>query len=163
MSSLHFDLQKVCQGTVPPPAHFKCWAEMALKMAGATSDTSSPRSLCIRLVDEAESAELNEQYRGKIGATNVLSFTAQAPPGLPPAEAATLLGDVVICAPLVAREAETAHKTLESHWALLTVHGVLHLLGFDHQTTADWTKMTHLESAILTNTGLPDPWEQPHL
>lgn len=158
MSELQLDLQKVCQGAVPPAAHFKRWAAATLRMASEADVRAQTRSLCIRLVDEVESAALNERYRGKAGATDVLSFAADAPPGLPPDEAVTLFGDVVICAPLVASEAETANRSLTAHWALLTVHGVLHLLGYDHQTPADWKKMTHLESAILTNTGLPDPW-----
>lgn len=162
MSELQLDLQKVCAGSVPATADFKRWAAAALRLAagagGAAAAQSSSRSLCIRLVDEAESAELNERYRDKAGATNVLSFVAEAPPGLPVTEADALLGDVVICAPLVAHEAAAERKQLTAHWALLTVHGVLHLLGYDHQNDADWATMTNLESAILKATGLPDPW-----
>ena len=86
--------------------------------------------LCVRIVDEAESARLNERYRGKSGATNVLSFPAEALPApLPPA-----LGDLALCAPLVAREALEQGKSLMGHWAHLCVHGALHLLGYDHET-----------------------------
>ena len=157
---IQLDLQKACEGTVPAVADFERWTTMAISQQSDELPDRQPvqRSLCIRLVDAPESAALNAQYRGQAGATNVLSFVAEPPPGLPADEAASLLGDVVICAPLVAPEAEAENRSPGSHWALLTVHGVLHLLGYDHQTDAAWRHMTALESAILKRAGLPDPW-----
>lgn len=109
--------------------------------------------LCIRIVDAAESAELNERYRGKAGPTNVLSF----PCDIPVPELA-VLGDLVICAPVVAAEAEAQDKTPEAHWSHLVVHGILHLLGFDHIGDHDAEAMEAEERAILAQLGYPDPY-----
>ncbi|NCF62908.1 MAG: rRNA maturation RNase YbeY, partial [Gammaproteobacteria bacterium] len=107
---------------VPGDEQFRLWVEAALQ--GATEAV-----LTLRLVDDGESRKLNERYRGKNRPTNVLSFPADLPEelGIP------LLGDIVICAPLVGAEAEAQQKPVQSHWAHLTIHGVLHLLGYDHQ------------------------------
>jgi probable rRNA maturation factor len=108
------------------------------------------------VVDEAEGRELNRQYRHKDYATNVLSFPADLPPelGLP------LLGDVILCAPVVAREAQAQGKSLDAHYAHLTVHGVLHLLGYDHETISDARTMEGLEVQILDSMGIPDPYAE---
>lgn len=112
--------------------------------------------LCIRIVDEAESAELNERYRGKSGPTNVLSFPCDADvPGAAP------LGDLVICAPVVAAEAAEQGKSPEAHWSHLVVHGVLHLLGFDHIGDHEAETMEAEERAILSRLGYSDPYNSP--
>jgi probable rRNA maturation factor len=107
----------------------------------------------IRIVDEAESQDLNQRYRGKDAPTNVLAF---------PADADYLdydcLGDLVICAPLVSAEAATQGKTAEAHWAHLVVHGMLHLQGYDHQQTADTREMERLEIKILDTLGYTNPY-----
>lgn len=133
---------------VPNPEDFRVWACAAVKRASA--------EIVIRIVDRPEGAELNERYRGKKGPTNVLSFPFQAPPGI----ADDLLGDIVICAPLVRDEAESQGKTLEAHWAHLTVHGVLHLQGFDHLDEREAEIMEAEETAILAKLGYPNPYAE---
>lgn len=134
--------------TVPRPDDFRRWAEAAIPQRAA--------EVSIRVVDRPEAAELNERYRGKNGPTNVLSFPFQAPPIV----ACDLLGDLVICAPVVEEEARTQGKPVEAHWAHLTVHGLLHLQGFDHLEEDQADIMEAEETAILANLGFPDPYEE---
>jgi probable rRNA maturation factor len=112
-------------------------------------------TLVIRIVDEAESQSLDRQFRGVDKPTNVLSFPFEAPPPV----RSKHIGDLVICAPVVEREAAEQGKPLEAHWAHMVVHGVLHLLGYDHQTDADAETMEGLEIAILGRLGFPNPYE----
>ncbi len=112
--------------------------------------------LTVRLVESDESASLNEQYRGKQGATNVLSFPFEAPAEVP----LPLLGDLVICAPLVAQEAKTQGKTVRAHWAHLVVHGVLHLRGYDHIDNQEAREMEDLEIKIMAYLGFADPYAE---
>lgn len=129
---------------------FRRWVGAAL--AGARHRRSS--EIVIRLVNEAEGRQLNLQWRHRGYATNVLSFPAELPPGLH----SELLGDLVICAPVVRREARLQNKPLAAHWAHLVVHGTLHLLGYDHETAAEAGVMEPLETAILGKIGFPDPY-----
>ena len=124
------------------------WATAALRNERETTELS------VRIVDEQESAALNQQYRGKSGATNVLSFPFDAvtPEPLP------ILGDLVICAPVVIREAQQQNKPAEAHWAHMCVHGVLHLLGYDHAGDRDAEVMEALETTILLDMGFPAPY-----
>lgn len=108
----------------------------------------------IRIVDNDESQQLNHQYRGKDKPTNVLSFPFQNPPGVE----LSLLGDLVICAPVVEQEATEQHKTAEAHWAHMVVHGCLHLLGFDHINDADAEQMEAEEIQILQQLGFNNPY-----
>jgi probable rRNA maturation factor len=109
--------------------------------------------MTIRMVDEAESQALNRDYRGKESPTNVLSFPYQSPiPELP------LLGDLVICVPVVEREARDQAKSLEAHWAHMVVHGTLHLLGYDHQGDEEAHEMEALEREIIQGLGFADPY-----
>ena len=126
------------------------WATAALRNERETAELS------VRIVDEQESAALNQQYRGKAGATNVLSFPFDAvtPEPLP------ILGDLVICAPVVIREAQQQNKPAEAHWAHMCVHGVLHLLGYDHAGDSDAQVMEALETAILLDMGFPAPYSE---
>jgi probable rRNA maturation factor len=110
--------------------------------------------LTIRVVDEAEITALNRQYRGKEGATNVLSFPYEAIPGV----ASDLLGDVVICAPVVATESVVQNKPLDAHWAHIVIHGVLHLLGYDHHQDDEAHKMEARETELLDSLGYPNPY-----
>ncbi|MEN8259118.1 MAG: rRNA maturation RNase YbeY [Pseudomonadota bacterium] len=110
----------------------------------------------IRIVDEEESARLNEQYRGKQGPTNILSFPFEVPPDV----LLDLLGDLVICAPVVAGEARAQTKSGEAHWAHMVVHGVLHLLGFDHLEPAEAERMENEEIRILGSLGIASPYEE---
>ncbi|MCK4743010.1 MAG: rRNA maturation RNase YbeY [Sulfuriflexus sp.] len=120
-------------------------------------------SVGIRIVDLDESAELNNQYRHKQGATNVLSFPFELPTlpdDLGEAEVSLehFLGDLVICAPIVEDEAKAQDKALNAHWAHMIVHGVLHLQGHDHIEQAEAEQMETLERTILANLGFPDPY-----
>lgn len=135
------------QRTVPPAgipsaASLRGWAAAARgrKRGGIT----------IRLVDAAESRTLNRGYRGMDKPTNVLSF----PMGEP-----DYLGDIVICAPVVAAEALAQGKTARAHWAHMVVHGVLHLLGYDHVAEGEAVRMESLERKLLARLGFPDPYE----
>ena len=110
--------------------------------------------LAIRIVDEAESARLNETYRDKSGPTNVLSFPAE----LPAAVDLPQLGDIIICASVVDKEAREQGKPSEAHWAHMVVHGLLHLLGYDHQQEKQATEMEKFEAEILGRLGYPDPY-----
>ena len=115
-------------------------------------------ALTVRIVGRDEGRRLNERYRGRAAPTNVLAFPFAPPPGAP---ADQELGDVVLCAPVVNREARAQRKRPEAHWAHLVVHGVLHLLGFDHDTAAAAGRMEEVERRILAGLGLPDPYEAP--
>jgi len=136
-------------GASPRAATLRRWARAALDGIGETG------SLCIRLVGEAEMIDLNVRYRNKQGTTNVLSFGVDmvAPDG-----GERLLGDVVICAPVVTVEASLQGKTEADHFAHLVVHGVLHLCGFDHETAAEAQVMEGCEVAILKTLGINDPY-----
>ncbi len=135
---------------VPAPATFRRWVEAALKGARRRKATE----VAIRIVDADEGQALNRQYRGRDYATNVLSFPADFPPGVE----LPLIGDLVICAPVVAREAADQGKKPADHWAHMTVHGTLHLLGYDHIEDADAEAMEALETRILAGLGIPDPY-----
>ena len=127
--------------SLPTAAQFRKWVARTLRV-----DTE----VTLRIVDEAEGQALNRDYRGKDYATNVLTF--------PLAEEPHLMGDIILCAPVVAAEARTQNKTLQAHYAHLTVHGVLHLHGYDHETEAQAELMETLESEIVMKLGYPDPY-----
>lgn len=135
---------------LPGEADLRRWAQAALAGAGFLR----PVELVIRIVNEAESTALNEGYRHKSGPTNVLSFPFEPPPGID----VKLLGDVVICAPVVVREAVAQGKILAAHWAHMVIHGTLHLLGYDHQSESQAEQMEALEVGILNGLGYPDPF-----
>ena len=137
---------------LPAAASFRKWVAAAL--AGRIREAD----LAIRLVDADEGQALNRHYRGKDYATNVLSFPAEVPEGLPKNVKFPLLGDLVICAPVVAREAAEQGKALKDHYAHLTVHGVLHLMGYDHIDEAEAEAMEALEIRILNQLGYADPY-----
>ncbi|NYF19876.1 putative rRNA maturation factor [Xanthomonas sp. JAI131] len=137
---------------LPAAASFRKWVAAALKGRIREAD------LAIRLIDDKEGRSLNHHYRGKDYATNVLSFPAELPEGLPKGVKLPLLGDLVICAPVVAREAAEQGKPLNAHYAHLTVHGVLHLLGWDHEDDKEADAMEQLEREILADLGVGDPY-----
>ena len=137
-------------GAVPPAAALRRWARAALNHRGRGGE------LTLRIVGRDEGTALNERYRGRRGPTNVLSF----PCGPEEAPQTPLLGDIVICAPVVAAEAAAQGKAPEAHWAHLVVHGVLHLLGYDHETARQAREMEGLETAILNAWGYPDPYAE---
>lgn len=139
---------------LPTRPQFRKWVLAALTGAGRRFDSD----VAIQIVDAAEGQAMNLQYRGKDYATNVLSFPAEVPEGLPEDFDFPQLGDLVICAPVVAREAAEQGKALNDHYAHLTVHGVLHLLGFDHIEDAEAEEMEALERVILASLDIADPY-----
>ena len=146
---LELDLQIATDASAPSETEFRQWCELALRQRTADSE------MTIRLVDEEEGRELNHTWRQKDYATNVLSFPADVPDeflDIP------LLGDLVICVAVVAREAAEQGKSARDHWAHLTVHGVLHLLGYDHLEDAEAEAMEALETRILAGLGIADPY-----
>ena len=133
---------------VPAATSFRRWVAAALDGRIRQAD------LAVRLVDDREGRALNRHYRGKDYATNVLSFPADLPEGVK----LPLLGDLVICVPVVAREAREQGKRLNDHYAHLTVHGALHLLGWDHEDEREAECMEQLEREILASLGIADPY-----
>ncbi len=149
--TLDLELQTVTAVTeIPPEDSFAQWVRAALRQEREQVE------LVIRLVDEMESQELNREYRGKDWPTNVLSF----PSDLPAIVASSLLGDLVICVPVVLREAAEQGKPAQAHWAHMVVHGVLHLLGYDHQKEIDADVMERLEREILATLNIQDPYKE---
>lgn len=138
---------------IPNDQQFRRWAELAV------NNNEAGYRLAIRIVDEEEGQRFNRQYREKDYATNVLSFPAELPAGLPADVLRSQLGDLLMCAPVVAREAMEQGKTELDHWAHLTVHGVLHLLGYDHQDQAGAGEMEALEIEILAKSGISNPYQ----
>lgn len=124
-------------------------------IACALRERSAPTTLTVRIVDEEEGRLLNERWRGGSGATNVLSFTAEGLEEVAP----ELLGDIVVCAPVAAREAHAQGKSPHAHWAHLLIHGTLHLLGFDHESVADAAAMENRERLLLAELGFADPYQ----
>lgn len=108
----------------------------------------------VRIVNEAESATLNQRYRGKVGSTNVLAFPFEVPRGA----SSETLGDLVICAPVVNREADAQGKAAEAHWAHMVVHGIMHLRGYDHQTKQEAAIMERKEILVLRSLGYNNPY-----
>ncbi|ORM65875.1 rRNA maturation RNase YbeY [Pantoea rodasii] len=150
MSAVILDLQLACADEKGLPAEnaFQRWLEAAVTPFQPESEVT------IRLVDEAESNELNLTYRGKDKPTNVLSFPFEAPPGIE----LPLLGDLIICRQVVEQEAAEQGKTVEAHWAHMVVHGTLHLLGYDHIEDEEAEEMEALETEIMLALGYPDPY-----
>jgi probable rRNA maturation factor len=137
---------------VPQRQEFERWLQQILPLFQQEAE------LTIRVVDELESQELNHQYRGKNKPTNVLSFPFEIPEHLPEGVEIELLGDLIICAPVVEREAQEQNKALLAHWAHMTLHGCLHLLGYDHIEDKEAEEMESLEIEILQKMGFPNPY-----
>ena len=138
----------------PVLKQFQRWVDETLTVV-SEKVPSSCIEICISIIDSKTSAELNDTYRQKSGPTNVLSFTYDPIPGVQQES----LGDLAICAELVESEALTQHKKSSAHWAHLTVHGVLHLLGYDHIAENEAVMMESLEIQILQKLGFENPYE----
>lgn len=163
---LSMDIQCDTCEACPDEEHLHRAAELALRHAGSartgpTTDAAHGWELSLRIVDQPEMQALNKRYRSKDKPTNVLSFPAELPPGLPDEIALPLLGDVVICAPVVMCEAQMQNKPLAAHWDHMLIHGVLHLLGFDHETDNEAEEMESLETRLLKELGWPCPYTIP--
>ena len=141
----------------PDDDSFYCWVSATLNHL--KQPLPAHPEVSFRINDVKEMAELNARFRAKAGPTNVLSFPAD----LATEQTASLLGDIAICSPIVLAEAGEQGKSEQSHWAHLTVHGVLHLLGYDHITPADAQTMESLEIAILGGLGFNDPYQLSNL
>ena len=156
MSHLTVDIQRAIDADdLPGDDQLTRWAQIGWQQAQDSEVT-------LRLVDETESQALNHQYRGKDKPTNVLSFPFEAPAGI----TVPLAGDLVICAPVVAREATEQKKTAEAHWAHMVIHGLLHLQGYDHIEDNGAGVMEALETRLLAKLGFSNPYEteesEPH-
>ena len=141
---------------LPDADDFRAWVDAVMVACGRRDNSHS--ALTVRLVGEAESAALNGSFRGVKRQTNVLAFPVEYALGVREVVDEPELGDLVICAPVVAREADEQGKTLMQHYAHMTVHGCLHLLGYDHQTDAEADDMESMEIRILEYLGFPDPY-----
>jgi probable rRNA maturation factor len=153
MMSVHIDVQYAEASADPseePPSEseLQTWVQQALR-------DDDPAQVSIRIVDEEESRSLNNLYRGKDKPTNVLSF----PMDVPEEFKIPMLGDLVICAPVVEREAREQHKSSRAHWAHMVVHGMLHLQGYDHETDDEAREMETLEIQLLNELGFANPYE----
>lgn len=146
----HIDIQQISADGTPSAPSLRKWSKAALK------DLIDKAELTIRIVDDEEMAALNEQYRGKKGPTNVLSFPFQAHETVK--FEIPLLGDIVICPSVVKQESVDQAKDYQAHFAHMVVHGVLHLLGYDHQTDAEAEEMEGLEIKIMQRLGFDDPY-----
>jgi probable rRNA maturation factor len=155
MTQLDLDVQLATEcAHLPPVAQLEQWVNAALDGSRAQAE------LTIRIVSRTESAALNQQYRGIDRPTNILSFPFELPPGIAlddPIQ--NLLGDLVICAEVMAQEAQEQNKTLVAHWAHLVVHGILHLRGYDHLDDTTANLMEDLETRIVCGLGFPPPYE----
>lgn len=147
MASLSLVVQYACEEkntqSLPTSAQFRKWLRSALPIDAEVT---------VRIVDEEEGRMLNSTYRGKDYATNVLTF--------PLAEEPLLMGDIILCAPVVSKEAQAQHKSQEAHYAHLTIHGALHLQGYEHEIDAQAEFMESMETQILRRLGYPDPYHQ---
>ncbi|GJM09543.1 MAG: endoribonuclease YbeY [Lysobacteraceae bacterium] len=139
-------VQNVSQSAAqcPDENQFKQWAEVV----------RADGEVCLRIVDEPEMSQLNQQYRGKQGPTNVLSFPLALPPGIP----VNHLGDIVVCAPVVFKEARDQGKAAVAHWAHMMIHGLLHLLGHDHIEESEAQQMEQIEIESLKTLGFDNPY-----
>ena len=142
--------------SVPESGDITLWINHALQASGRGGEFE----VSVRVVDETEMQELNGKFRDQNKPTNVLSFPASPIDGLPN-DTELPLGDIVICAGIVRREAEEQNKAISDHWAHMLVHGTLHLLGFDHINDSDAAIRENLEIQIMTNHGIANPYREP--
>ncbi len=147
----YLDFQVVSQSkSIPSIDQFQSWIDVVL------NDESRDSEIVVRIIDEAEMTQFNEQYRDKQGPTNILSFPFDVPEGIE----SDLLGDLLICAPIIEKESLQQNKIVDHHWAHMIVHGVLHLLGYDHIDKCDAEEMEALEIKILRKIKIKNPYEE---
>lgn len=143
---------------IPDTMQIQQWATV-------TIDTGSQKEIdgvqiTVRIVEEKEICQLNENFRHKVGATNVLSFPFVPPPGIPEGETLSSLGDLVVCAAVVNKEAGDQGKDIIAHWAHMIIHGTLHLLGYNHMNNEEAFEMESLETSIMSELGFLDPYAE---
>lgn len=147
--TIKVDIQRIFkQDDIPENKLIRKWVKKTLP------DSQADLELTIRIVDTGEATRLNERWRKKKGPTNVLSFPFDDDQNLVPG----LLGDIVLCAPVIKNEATAQNKSVEAHWAHMIIHGILHLLGYDHQKTPDRKKMESMETRLLESLGYQNPY-----
>ncbi len=147
--SIEVDVQYATnEPDLPDAAQIRLWVELALQ------DLRDNAELTVRIVDEEEGTALNEQWRKSTGATNVLSFPYDGVENIAP----DLMGDIIICAPVVISEAQQQQKSEQAHWAHMVIHGVLHLNGFDHIEPQDAERMESLEVQLLEKLQITNPY-----
>lgn len=152
---LHIEVQSATQfSSLPTPSQLREWIYTTFQIIQMNVGKNLSE-LTIRFIDREESTALNETYRHKKGPTNILSFSNDPIPGLP----FDLSGDLAICAPVVAEEADAQNKPLKAHFAHLIIHGILHLLGYDHIKTREAAEMERLEIKVLSQLGYKDPYK----
>ena len=145
------DIQIASQSKkIPAQEQFQYWVDAILTNSTENSE------IVIRIVDEPEMIQFNEQYRNKKGSTNILSFPFDMPVGIK----SDLLGDLLVCAPIVEKEALLQNKALEHHWSHMIIHGVLHLLGYDHIDNDEAEEMEALEINILQTVNIENPYQE---
>ena len=152
---VHIDVDVACSGDHPQPDFIGSWIRRAI--AAARND-DRPLEVSVRIVSTDESRIMNRDYRQRDYATNVLSFPAGDIEGVPAVEARAL-GDIAVCAAVVAAEAAEQAKAADDHWAHMLVHGTLHLLGYDHETEDEAAEMEALEVRILAEGGVANPYQ----
>ena len=154
IAQLSVDVQIAsASASVPPDQDIESWIGAVLRQL----DFDDTVEVSVRVVDKEESRALNRDFREQDKPTNVLSFPADGG-GYMPEDIPRPLGDIVICAPVVEREADEQGKDVSHHWTHLVVHGTLHLLGFDHETDAEAAEMEQIEREILAARGIADPY-----
>ena len=152
--AIDYQINTASEQGLPSAEQLQQWVTAALHSA---EDQMTDAELTIRVVDRSEGQQLNLDYRGRDYATNVLSFPFSAPVELP----IPLLGDLVICAEVVAEEAKQQNKAGLDHWTHMVIHGTLHLLGYDHIDDDDAEQMEQLEKDILASLAIADPYQIP--
>ncbi len=146
MNQLEIQITSISE-KIPSEGQFQTWVDMVLK---------DNNELVIRIVDRSESATLNQRYRHKHGATNILSFPFEVPKMI----SSSLLGDLVICAPIIEQQAEQQQKPLFHHWAHIVIHGVLHLCGYDHLSDTEAQIMESKEITLLKKLSIRNPYQE---
>ena len=162
MVDLQLALDEGFSEYIPGSEKIQQWASAAVGVVSGFREQEKIKQaqITVRIVEEAEICQLNESFRHKVGATNVLSFPFAPPPGVPKDEVFDSLGDLIVCAAVVNREASDQQKENIAHWAHMIVHGTLHLLGYDHQSDEEAHEMESREERVMLELGFSDPYAE---
>jgi probable rRNA maturation factor len=162
MVDVQLALDEISSIELPDNKLIQQWASAAIDAAlkNKNQEKYNEMQMTVRIVEETEISQLNENFRHKSGATNVLSFPFVPPPGIPIDETFYSLGDLAVCATVVNKEATEQLKKNIAHWAHIIIHGTLHLMGFDHQNEKEACDMESLETKIMFELGFPDPYTE---